>query len=1028
MSTNFFNKLKNKILTVLLVLCLVSTCALGLIACGKDNTEQDPTYTFTQSTTTDTNENNYNFSDGINLETDVFPANGTSWSVSVDNSAISSTVSSGVVNVSEEGWKKVVNALSEDQEFLDYVKQDKNQKDADNDTAKALINKDGYFVAPKREGSNDNYVYMLNNYREKTYKGVGTAQKVVSSNTTTLEKNSVYKIGVWVNTYNLKSNNPNIDDGAGANIRLVNTFNGTSQADYVINNINTNGKWKQYFMYVRSDETYNCTLSVVLGLGFGNGASTLTKDYVEGTVYFDDVTFEKIEETDLPQSIETLSLSFGAKERYAFNNVQNSLYIMEFDNTLASFLNSSVTDYKNYGSTDELFTKAVGGAITSKDLCGKDENQEYISKITADNTNADSIIFTLNKASATYRLPVSVTLNQEEYAVVNFRIKNELSNFGSTDITIDVWDIYSGLRIKRPAVATFSTPSEEFVNCTLYIKNNFKDIGGRTFEIDFIMGPTKVADVDRANDFSSGTVTIQNLRYTSGAIEDVKDNEVAEFFTSMPSATVSLYAGFSADFDEASEEKTYSLNEAPGSIGTILSYPSNPAGYDGIVYNHAYVSDSKNVSINTRSGEDGTAGLINSQYIRDNSADYGVTLDDLGNPEKDIQPLMINNTSADSYGFVAKTSTTISASALASFTVKVRVDGANAKAFIYLVNTERTGKDVLSFEDFTVNTNVVKGVNPKTEIDGSQRLFAIEVTESMCNDDGWATVSFYIVNGKDDRQVRLELWNGSRDGEVKSQGLVFFDEVVVTSSSAFTKSEKWNETFSVSGNPLYDQTFASYDNGELLAFKRTLTEDEANFNEEYPDQAVEYYTTYVWAKNSVSVFADYSTLDSTKVIKNPYDDIEESEDEESGCAAKSDPSTFWLSFSTIILIVALALAFIALITKSIVRRRKANASDAKSHYTVTSRIKKKVNENKPVTKEEVKEETTTVEDETKPNDEETENVETTETQEDDIKNEETVETTEETDGYVYGDVIEDFTIETPETATEDDKPEDNENK
>jgi hypothetical protein len=1010
---------------------------MGLVACGdEDHTEKDPTYSYTDSTTTTTSDiTNLTFSDGLTLESS-FPYIATAWTVSADNSAVSSSVKSGIVNVSEEGWTKTIDSLKEDRELLDYVKVKYGSKTEDDDTTRARLNKDGVFVSPgTRPNATDNYVYMLNNYREMKYTsvdtGVGTAQKVVSSKTVSLEKGNYYKLGVWVNTYNLRSQNPN---GFGANVRLINTINGNTLGDCVIENINEN-VWKDYTIYVKADDTYNCTLNVVLGLGYGNGANALTEDYVEGTVYFDDITFEKIGDEQAyttavnGKDVKDSTIDYTSKKRVVLNKTISTdrvyLYDMVIENELETFFTG--TDFVSKSlNLDEYFTKALNGTITSKDICAEHNIDSKIKEdISSDNKE---LKLTLTKASATVNLPINVVLNSEEYVIVNFKIKNELSNFGSTDIVIDVWDIMGSEKVKQPAVATFSTPSEDFVDCTLLIKNNFDNANNRQFEIDVVIGPSKVAEVERANDFASGEVVIKNVRYQKDEIDSEDNEEIRELVTTNPNATVSLYAGYGADFDDSADTTKYSFTSAPGNIGEIVNYPTNPSGYDGIVSNHAYISNKEGVetSINTRSGENGTAGLINSSYI-ESTANYGITLDDLGNPEEEIQPLMINNKTSDSYGFVANKATTLAASAIASFSVKVRVLG-GAKAFVYLVDASITNKNVLTFEDFTVNTDVVPSVNVGDEIDGSAKLFAIEITSDMCDEDGWANVSFFIANGKYERQVRLELWNGNRTATEKSTGIAFFNDVEIKTSSAFTKSEKWNETFSVSGNPLYDQTFASYDNGELLAFRRNLTEDEVNFNAEYPDQAVEYFTTYVWAKNSLSVYADYSTLDDTKVITNPYDSIKE-EETASGCAAATDPSTFWLSFSTIILIVALVLAFIALIAKNVIRKRKANASDAKSHYKVTSRIKKK-----PEVKEDVKVEENV---DTKEETEEVETAETTETTktveteevsndtEDTTESTKTTETTvEETDGYVYGDVIEDFTVE----ETESTDSTDNENK
>ena len=98
MTNKNLSKLKNKILTLVLALCLTFSCVMGLAACGdEEHTEKDPTYTYTDSTTTTTSDiTNLTFSDGLTLESS-FPYTSTAWTVSADNSAISSSVKSYLI-------------------------------------------------------------------------------------------------------------------------------------------------------------------------------------------------------------------------------------------------------------------------------------------------------------------------------------------------------------------------------------------------------------------------------------------------------------------------------------------------------------------------------------------------------------------------------------------------------------------------------------------------------------------------------------------------------------------------------------------------------------------------------------------------------------------------------------------------------------------------------------------------------------------------------------------------------------------
>ena len=1021
---NFFKKLKNSVLSTVLAVGLVLSFTIGLVACNNSNVVvTDPTYSYiTEDSSKETQIKNQTFADNLSDDTVSFPANATSWSIAVDDSAVSSSVKSGVVNTTATGWEKTITTLCDDPEFISYIKY-KYSLDTE-ESAKEKIRE--IYTAPSRTGSEDSYVYMINNYREKAYTGIGTAQKITSTATVSLDNNSTYKLTVYVKTVNLAGTNP---DGFGASVQLINKFNSATVGDFLITNI-TDTDWTKYTAYVKTDDTYSCSVTVALGLGFGNGSNNLVKDYVEGTAYFDDITFEKVEDytadTNGVNVVES-NMIYGSTKDVVANATSTStnnayLYTMSVKESVANFYGSNAIapntlDVSNLQTKTNVagFTYPAGSSITP-----------YVS--------TDELKLDLVKTSATLKIGGTFSLDAKKSTIISFKLKNELINFGSTDVVVDVIDILGSTEVKRPAVASFSTISEDFVDCVILVNNNFESIN-RQFRIELVCGPSAVADVERANDFATGAITIKDIVYSTTDVDS--EDDIKGLIVSNANAKVALYAGYGADATEdTTEEETYTFNTAPGNVGEIISYPTNPNGYDGVVSNHVYVLEqdlnySVETDINTRSGYNadtskGYAGLINTKYLNEyatNGVGVDKTLLNWNDGDDHIQPLMINNATLDSYGFVAKSSTTINSSSFASISVKVRVVG-DAVAYLYLVDTSKLHKEVLTFEDFTVNTSVVKGVANGTQIKGSDLAFSIKVTKDMMDADGWATVNFYIATGKDSKNVRLELWNGDRTGTNKSTGYVFFDGLEIVSSSAFEPTDKWSYAFTTPNNPLFDQTFASYDNGELYAFRQNLTEDEINYNNDYPDSAKEYFANYVWAKNSLSVYADYSTLDNTKVISNPYDSVTE-EETASGCAANTDPSTFWLSFSTIILIVALALAILALIVKNFLRRRKANASDAKSHYKVTSRIKKKA---KPEVKDTDTTETTSeVVEETET---ETETVETAEDVTEEVSPSETEdngETTTETDestdnGYVYGEVIEDFTITENEDNGEN-KPE-----
>ena len=133
---------------------------------------------------------------------------------------------------------------------------------------------------------------MVNNISSKTTADkIGTAQAVSSTSSVTLEKDEYAKITVAVNTHKKLSGN---SADFGANIRVSTTVNSITQAQYAVKNIITNGEWKEYTIYVKGNNYTASSISVALGLGFGDKTSTYL-DYVYGVAFFDNVKVEKIE-------------------------------------------------------------------------------------------------------------------------------------------------------------------------------------------------------------------------------------------------------------------------------------------------------------------------------------------------------------------------------------------------------------------------------------------------------------------------------------------------------------------------------------------------------------------------------------------------------------------------------------------------------------------------------------------------------------------------------------------------------------
>lgn len=1028
-------KFKTKFIIFLAFICAFTSSLFLFAACNnnQDDDVTDPSYSYTEPD--DGKIANASFSYNIDhRDLSDFPVSSPSgWSKSTDNST-SSTVNSGVIDTSASGWEKLLETLYDDSDFVNYVKNSnrdeiiaaiREEKDDSeyapteteiNDYIKN--NKKDYIDNPVYDGDNklidadaDDYVYMLNNIAKKDMFGFGTAQKVTSSSSVTVEAGKNYKLSVNVRTDRLVSKTGE----EFANIRLTNSFGGNSQAEYRISKIDTQSEWKKYTIYIKGDVDYDSTFTLVLGLGYGGANSSDGLRFTEGTAYFNDIVFEETEE--IPSSIiASDSMKYGSSEKIVkdvSSEGEKEEYVYVYDMSLSDTLDNELEKITNgtvnfsASADDYFFTKSNvkegGQNITSKTIAG-DASTFNVADVTGGK------ILTLNKASTTFKLSsADFSLAGKSFAYLTFNLKNELNKLGSTDITVDVFEKVGSEYKKTAAAATFSEASEDEIKCELLFKNNFKDGENKEFYLEIVIGPTDLSSVNYASELATGTVTVTDLKLLKGSLNeddyitadfitgtDNPEYKLYNFFSSKADATVALYKGFAGDYTEEDDSETYNLNVAPGNFGDIVSYPTAPQNYLGISSNHIYLKEQVDgevlaTDVNDRIGTftGSYAGIINTKHLSNYSTNGGAGLQDALNgafeTDENIQPIVIYNDESDHYGFIGN-SNSVAASAYAKVSVTLRVKDFSASdkttAYVYLVDASEKIKNVMEFT-----------------YGDQKRALSLEVTSDMMESDGWVTLNFYVATGATARDFRVEIWNGGRDGETAtaSKGYVFVKDITVTTSGAFTEPTDKNQAFSVlTGNPLAEATKAAFDNGELVSFTRELTETEKEFNQEYPDKVVSYKENYIWAKNDVMIYAVYNTVDP--VESNPYDGIEEDDPEGSGCNAETDPSTFWLSFSSILLAVILVLAIVALIVKRVRRRAKANKNDAKAHYKVRSRIQtSKDNKKRAEKKTEIKENEA---EEPAPNEEP---VPQPENEGEQNANEKTVEN-QDLDSYVYGEV------------------------
>ena len=1051
------SRLNFRFVSIIVLSLLLIVSVFGFIACDNSDSSTDDEKTFTYIEKDEQIIKNGNFEYGTQdtelKDFSVIAPN--DWSVLVDNSAVSSLITSGIINTSETSYKKLLSVLYEDADFITYIKSQLNfpyqaiseaKETAEaikEETINVLMNGSedyggvpAYFANPGvHEDAEGTKILMLNNYNTNSS---GTAMCAESSSTVTIKKGTHGLITFRVKTINLQ----NGTGKNGANVRLVNSFGSITQEDYGIYNIITDGEWKKFTLYVKGDSNSDVNVQVVLGLGFGGGNATISRDYVQGTVFFDDVKFEEIEEKDLPAvaNITVFDYTLTTSEKRVLLPFDGDwetpyLYSMSLNESIESaiglFDNVTFINDEDHCYFTKSHTEIGSGPVTSVGILGDKSSVESValyedgSKITV--SGIKNAAYSIKLTSDLF------SVDREGYAFITFKMNVDLGRFDTKGVSVYVYDVSGSPNIVSSPVK-FST-KDGVLTGRILVKNNFPKTSETQYTKDFYLvfaiGPTSFASTYKEVDFSSGEVSIFDVKvakgytyqyerdysvdpYTYDSSVETENYDYYTIFSGIADSTISLYAGYETDYSEETDESDYSLHPAGSEVNGIENAPTAVSYYSGVVSNHIYVTESETATaeVNTRTGEgdaDGNvAGLINTKYI-DNytmADEINAALDYKGSTP--IQPIMIYNNTANAYGFIGQRST-ISATSFASITVRVRVVG-DAKANVYIIDATRSNKEIATIS-FTPNAD--KYGNDQSGLGMMNAKLSFEnITADMMEADGWLKLTFYIATGNNAHDFRVELWNGSRDGSAEgaSEGFVFFDSVLVTTSAAFEEPENY-ASINILKQLITEGKLAD---ATAYYYKRQLDSVEIEYNKTHTDSPVVYYAKPIYVFNDKIQYVIYNSIDPLPV--DPY----ESEEEEptQSCVSESNPSQFWLSFSSILLGAVLILAIIALFIKNLRRRHKANRNDAKSHYSVKSRYNKKAKKDLKDIEEEVSEESESTEETTEEIPEEP----TEEVTEEENKEAETLEE------FVYGDVQDFGELTTNEDKPEEDVKEPEENK
>ena len=304
--------------TLLVLVLSLALCFSTLLSVACDNTgnssssslasieKEETVYpTDTQAITN----GDFEFSTFENKATEFPDSTSIGWSRTLDSmvvSADSSVHSSGIINTkaSDPDSLEAYNTMAEKQGFsytedengvktyynpgtpydYNFIAEDSTfvwNYDSEAEDAEVPTNDDGLPMTGSK-------VLMIHNKTNSTLVK-GTAQKFTSTSSLSLAKNEYAELSIWVKTHELVSS----FEGAtpGAYIAVQNTIS-TAAAPVMLTNINTNGAWAKYTLYLASSDFSTSSFKLVLGLGTGSKADTT--GYVEGYAFFDNVTYKTI--------------------------------------------------------------------------------------------------------------------------------------------------------------------------------------------------------------------------------------------------------------------------------------------------------------------------------------------------------------------------------------------------------------------------------------------------------------------------------------------------------------------------------------------------------------------------------------------------------------------------------------------------------------------------------------------------------------------------------------------------------------
>ncbi len=806
---------KNFLALCLSVLMLGST-AIGLAACTTDETNPS-----TENEVTESTKKTVGLVDNANFETasfnDTTPiiTSPSGWTKTLGSDAsgsvrYSSEAASGIIDTSKEAWEnltkgKVENAATlsdadaeskwEEMSVWDklafYKDWDKREENDDkklsslsfyqsfnidfDDIPATEVNPltHDYDKVNNKEADDTKVLMIHNEYSTSEsstphYKKQGLAQKYTSSSTVTVSAGTNATFSVWVKTADLSTawtdGSSQDAEYRGAYISVTHTVGGKSLDPLVVKNINTekinpdgndNG-WVKYEFLLKGAAYADSTFTIVLGLGMGGQTDKL--EYVNGYAFFDDITCEKLTDSDYAtkKAETTAAIEINDTENPILANERTNerkfaLETLAMDdskiNDITYTVNGKSTTEKSGTKTWTAASNPVGvpAGVTAETYTGlgfnttndkyaffdnatlvnmaNDQHADYDSNVAKVYNNylaSESAFFNLIKtkpmllflstegAAYTAKADTNYTVSSESYMAISFFVKTSDFN-GVTGAGVKVQDAnnknttvsLSNLDTTNITKVDINDTTKDIYDgwqqCFLFIGNETET--AQQFELTFSFGSTTVIGTTKAN-YESGFAALANFQvYTL-------DKEEFERATAGTYTQILQLTG--EEKEETGDEGFDSAVSVP--FDSLEKGYTNLKNYKGVASDSAYLGNGSITDVNTNA----TAGLLSKKNLQledktanTNYTDILTTLGATATTNEDkwtevfgdaTQPLVIYNgdTEATAYGFIGA-SQTVATDGYATVSLRVKV-GKGATAFVYLIDTNSESFSTLSMD------------------------------------------------------------------------------------------------------------------------------------------------------------------------------------------------------------------------------------------------------------------------------------------------------------------------------------------